>query len=119
MQWFRFLSFDLFKPMFKAWLAFEELKATVELSPEDAAQEAQRRRREQWVAATCSDLPPEVAHVGETVLGAVVGDADVESGASKAGQKPPPDGQEEFGGVQALPSFHIPRRRMQICIGNA
>ena len=49
MQWFRFLSFDLFKPMFKAWLAFEELKATVELSPEDAAQEAQRRRREQWI----------------------------------------------------------------------
>jgi hypothetical protein len=45
MRWFRFLSFDLFKPMFKAWLAFEELKATVELSPEDAAKEAQRRRR--------------------------------------------------------------------------
>jgi hypothetical protein len=61
MQWFRFLSFDLFKPMFKAWLAFEESKATVELSSEDAAQEAERRRREQWIAATRSDPPPEAA----------------------------------------------------------
>jgi hypothetical protein len=61
MRWFRFLSFDLFKPMFKAWLAFEELRATVELSSEDAAQEAERRRREKWIAATCSDPPPEAA----------------------------------------------------------